>query len=113
MYRADTSKRVAKLGREWHCNVSVGSLSAHYVLYLTNMECHDELHPHTRALKGRFHRIRRLLRRDRCTNLVVVSRVIHQLHQEKVMYLDVIGTTPDDTLDVLIHQLFAVFDVLM
>ena len=43
MYRADTSKTVAKLGRDWHCNLSVGSLSAHYVLYLTNMECHDEL----------------------------------------------------------------------
>ena len=50
MYGADSSKTVAKLGNQptdnpqWHCNVSVGSLSAHYVLYLTNMACHDELH---------------------------------------------------------------------
>ena len=36
-----------------------------------------------------------------------------RIHQEKLMYLDVIGTTPVLTLDVLIHQLFTVFGVLM
>ena len=35
------------------------------------------------------------------------------LHQEKLMYLDVIGTTLEDTLDVLLHQLLTAFDVLM
>ena len=97
--------------------MSVGSLSAHDVLYLANMACHDELQPHTRALKGRFRRIRRLLRRDlmyhfgRC--IAGDTSATSRIHQEKLMYLDVIGTTLAHTLDVLIHQLFAIFDVLM